>query len=129
MNQYVGSAAWLAILLAIAAPANADIYRCTDEDGNVAYLQLPCPEPAAIEETVDEPQSEEGGEGDVEEPVATPIVESSREPGEALADCRKRYRDQIDAIDLEMRNGFSPEQAGDYKERLRTLTQQLRACG
>ena len=42
--------------------------------------------------------------------------------------CKKRYRDQIDAIDAEMRRGYSSAQGEAYRARLRVLTQQLRRC-
>jgi len=42
--------------------------------------------------------------------------------------CKKRYRDQIDAIDEEMRRGYSSTQGEAYRARLRVLTQQLRRC-
>ena len=57
-----------------------------------------------------------------------PGGDSSREPGEEIDACKKRYRDQIDAIDAEMRTAFSPEQGDVYKERLLALTRQIRAC-
>jgi hypothetical protein len=42
--------------------------------------------------------------------------------------CKKRYRDQIDAIDARMRSGYDSEQGEVYRERLRTLTTRLREC-
>lgn len=47
---------------------------------------------------------------------------------QAVEQCKKRYRDQIDEIDAEMRRGYSSEQGEAYRERLRGLTQKLRAC-
>jgi hypothetical protein len=47
---------------------------------------------------------------------------------EITQQCKKRYRDQIDAIDAEMRRGYSSAQGEAYRERLRVLTQQLRRC-
>ena len=47
---------------------------------------------------------------------------------ELTEQCKKRYRDQIDAIDAEMRRGYSSEQGEAYRETLRGLTEQLRAC-
>ena len=117
--------------------AHADIYKCTDEHGNVAYLQTPCPvekeeEPAG---TGDEDMPRVEAEQDDYVPESTPEpqssevnIPSSRQPGESLDACKKRYRDQIDVIDAEMRTAFSPEQGSAYKERLLALTKQLRAC-
>jgi hypothetical protein len=128
----------LAFLTAVLTPAaHADIYKCKDEHGNVAYLQTPCPvekleespatndddahaaEAAPDEEVMDSPPQRQSSA------LQTP---SSRLPGEPLDECKKRYRDQIDEIDAEMRTRFSPEQGEAYKERLMTLTKQLRAC-
>jgi hypothetical protein len=53
---------------------------------------------------------------------------TSRSP-ELIEECKDSYRDQIDEIDAQMRRGYSSAQGEVYRERLRTLTQQLRACG
>lgn len=42
--------------------------------------------------------------------------------------CKDRYRDQIDAIDAQMRNGYDSEQGEVYRERLRSLTTSMREC-
>ncbi|MDH3428480.1 MAG: DUF4124 domain-containing protein [Gammaproteobacteria bacterium] len=42
--------------------------------------------------------------------------------------CKKMYRDQIDAIDAQMRRGYSSAQGEQYREQLRGLTQKLRSC-
>ncbi|MDH3613478.1 MAG: DUF4124 domain-containing protein [Gammaproteobacteria bacterium] len=55
--------------------------------------------------------------------------QSTRARDEALTEqCKKRYRDQIDAIDAQMRSGYSSEQGEIYREQLRALTERLRAC-
>jgi Domain of unknown function (DUF4124) len=46
----------------------------------------------------------------------------------AEAQCKKNYRDQIDAIDAQMRQGYDSAQGERYRERLRTLTTRLRDC-
>jgi len=56
-----------------------------------------------------------------------PRVDESRSD-ELIRQCKKRYRDQIDAIDAEMRRGYSSAQGEAYRARLRVLTQQLRQC-
>lgn len=49
--------------------------------------------------------------------------------GEEITEqCKKKYRDQIDAIDAQMRSGYSSAQGERYREQLRGLTQKLRAC-
>lgn len=119
-----------AALSAFALPkAHADIYKCTDEDGNVAYLQLPCPAKA-----VQKPEPADDPDSDIAEYVPPPeqleaVTPSSRLEGELLEDCKKRFRDQIDAIDAEILSDYSPEQGKAYKEQLLALTRQLRACG
>lgn len=47
---------------------------------------------------------------------------------EAVERCKKKYRDQIDAIDAEMRSGYTSQQGEAYRQRLRGLTEKLRAC-
>jgi hypothetical protein len=126
-------------LCAVVLPpvTHADIYKCTDEHGNVAYLQLPCStdseEPtdasdnAEAESAEQEPPGDEVAFSTVPE-IAPSQVLSSRRPGELIDDCKKRYRDEIDLIDAEMRRGFSTQQGNDYKISLLALTAQLRAC-
>ena len=121
----------LLVVLAAAfvSPASADIYKCSDEHGNVAYLQLPCPaereKPAATEESDDSVAVED----DVElEPAEMPAAPSSRLPGEPLDACKKRYRDQIDAVEAELFSTDLADRSESFKERLLALTQQLRAC-
>ncbi|MDX2411270.1 MAG: hypothetical protein QNK16_04055, partial [Woeseiaceae bacterium] len=66
----------------------------------------------------------------VENPTASrsvPRADDSRS-SELIQQCKKRYRDQIDAIDAEMRRGYSSAQGEAYRERLRVLTQRLRSC-
>ncbi len=54
------------------------------------------------------------------------VADSSND--EVTLQCKTRYRDQIDAIDAEMRRGYSSAQGEAYRARLRVLTQQLRQC-
>lgn len=117
---------------------HADIHKCTDEHGNVAYLQLPCPteEPKAANNTdkADVSAAEAAQREDVAEPthesqIPATQTPSSRRPGERLDACKKRYRDQIDEIDAEIRKSYTPAQGDLYKKRLLALTQKLRACG
>lgn len=126
------------LLYVVLTPAaHADIYTCTDEHGNVAYLQTPCPEEKVNEPPGIDDEDPRAAEAEQDEyvPESTPEprspeapVPSSRRADETLQDCKKRFRDQIDEIDAEMRTGFSPEQGAAYKGRLLALTKQLRAC-
>lgn len=47
---------------------------------------------------------------------------------EDVQTCKKHYRDAIDEIDAEMRKGYGSEQGEVYRQRLRQLTEKLRAC-
>jgi len=127
MKSYAPLLAVLGAVAYAAPTAAADIYKCTDENGNVAYLQLPCPaKKAADPEVVPENAREEAPEVAMPTPGPAP---SSRLDNESLDACKKRYRDQIDAIDAELSESWSDDEVENYKDRLRALTQQLRACG
>jgi hypothetical protein len=52
----------------------------------------------------------------------------SADKAEKTEACKDRYRDQIDAIDAQMRNGYDSEQGEVYRERLRRLTSSMREC-
>lgn len=123
--------------------ANPEIHRCPQDDGTVAFQETPCAEPAAEAPSPDieteqpaasgedvfdfvNPYDEEAEEFLIEEmPVERELPPPvSRDRGE----CEKITRDAIDAIDLEMRRGYSPEDGERYKAELLALTRQLRAC-
>jgi len=57
-----------------------------------------------------------------------PQANSQASSNEAREQCKKSYRDQIDAIDAQMRGGYDSAQGDVYRERLRVLTTNLRAC-
>lgn len=114
------------MLVVTSLPATGtEIYRCTDAEGNVAFLQFPCPA-----EKVEVAEADKDANADeLTEPSPAPQVPSSRAADEPVEDCKKRYRDQIDEIDAEILIAYSPEESEMYKERLLALTRQLRACG
>ena len=123
------SVSLILLTAALTPAAHAEIYKCKDEYGNVAYLQTPCP----VEKTEEAPVTQDADAEITELPQDEEVTESLPEPssrrsGEQLKDCKKRYRDQIDEIDAEMLTVFSPAQGAAYKERLLVLTKQLRAC-
>lgn len=131
-------ASLIALATAHFSIAHADIHKCIDENGNVAYLQVPCatetPNAANAADKADSSAREPEQRKDVEEStsesqIPAPQTPSSRRPGERLDACKKRYRDQIDEIDAEIRKSYTPAQGELYKNRLLALTQQLRACG
>ncbi len=110
----------LFVFAATAANADVEIHKCIDADGNVAYQQIPCPVEKA------ETEAPEVAEAIEETPQAA--VVSNRSDTEIEA-CKDPLRDAIDAIEVEMLRGFSPQEGEEFKAKLRTLTQKMRACG
>ena len=104
--------------------SGAEIFRCEDPEGGVVFQQTPCPEPEPEEP---EPDEEVADEAPVMAYEAEPAARPPADP-EVVAACKKRHRDAIDAIDAEMRAGFTPQQGEVFKQRLRLLTEKLRAC-
>lgn len=104
--------------------AGAEIYRCTDENGNMVFSQVPCAKeeaPEAEEETDEAPEAEPPAGDNID--VVTDVHDSA-----AVAQCKKPYRDAIEAIEARMLDGYSPEQAEAYKKQLLGLTKGLRSC-
>jgi hypothetical protein len=114
----------LFLLSALSANADSEIYKCVDAEGNVAYQQTPCPvekeKPKVVEPAA---QLEEVEEEVLQAPVA------SNQSHEEIEECKDPLRDAIDEVEAEMLRGFSPEQGEEFKVKLRTLTQEMRACG
>lgn len=107
-------------LSGIIMPATAtEIFRCEGPEGVTSYQQSPCPKspPAAEIEPETQPL-----------PAAPPANAEARPDPEMVAACKKRYRDEIDRIDAEMREGFAPDEREAYREKLRALSQQLNRC-
>ena len=132
------------VLFATSAYGDTEIYRCSLDDGTVAFQEMPCAEPAeeSDDSSKDEKPAESSATGvrddffDFSNPFDEP--EGALPPAESeptmpasrnRAECEKTTRDAIDAIDLEMRsNSYTPEEGRVYLAELRTLTQQLRTC-
>ena len=119
------------------AADETEIFRCAQEDGSVAFQEMPCPDPAETEaEPDDEPVENDDGFFDFvnpfdnpETPVAIPEAAPSGPVSEDRGACEKAARDAIDAIDLEMRStSYTREEGRAYLAELRVLTGQLRAC-
>ena len=117
----------IAALLLFATSANgADIYKCTDAEGNVAYMQTPCPiEKKKVAEPAAEAEPIEFNAPEVAPQV--PVVDNRTD--EEIVACKKPHRDEIDSIYVALGDAYTPEQGEEFKNRLRTLTQHLRACG
>jgi hypothetical protein len=115
------------LILLIALPANADteIHKCVDAEGNVAYQQTPCPVVKDVAETVELPEQIE--EPKEEEVSRVPVA--SNQSREEIEACKDPLREAIDEIEAEMLRGFSPQDGEEFKVKLRTLTQEMRACG
>jgi hypothetical protein len=109
-----------ALLLLGLSPVHADIYKCMDPEGNVAYQQTPCPVEKK-EAPVDQAEAEESDE------VEPPAIDNRSH--EDVEECKDPLRDAIDDIDAEMLRGYTAAQGEGFKVKLRTLTQEMRACG
>jgi hypothetical protein len=112
----------LFLLATLLANADVEIYKCVDADGNVAYQQVPCPVVKA-EAVIEVIEVDEVAEEAPQTPVASNLTD------EEIEACKDPLRDAIDAIEAEMLRGFSPQQGEEFKVQLRTLTQEMRACG
>jgi len=130
-----------AVTLFCCPDARADIYKCTDDDGNLTFQQTPCAVKKPVEEKAEEMPAlaaDAAEQGMVESTQVTEVAESvNKDTGPLTGDtrqteraelCKKKYRDAIDAIDAEMSQDFSTEQGEAYRQRLQVLTKQLRAC-
>jgi hypothetical protein len=122
----------IALLLVAAihiSDVRAEIYRCTGEDGNMVFSQVPCardPEEAKEKDAAEESKAAEADEAAPEE-IDVDDAMHVRDAG-AVAQCKKPYRDAIDAIEARMLNGYTPDQGEAYKKQLLGLTKGLRRC-
>lgn len=120
-RKFTAGIAAIAALLCC-SEVRADIYKCKGDDGNLIYQQTPCAKKEPVKADVpDQP------EVIVASAPALADEDDARSP-ELVAQCKKKYRDAIDEIDAEMHQGYSSEQGEAYRQRLRVLTEQLRAC-
>lgn len=140
----------LALLAGFATGTTAEpeIYRCTQDDGTVAFQQMPCqPAPVAQPETrkANESQYEEqmqtrpepgsarlpSSTTDTAPPEQTEVEPDQRKPVAVSgnrADCEKSARDAIDAIDAELQASGNPENDRARLDELLKLTRRLRLC-
>ena len=120
----------LLVLLSGASLASSDIHKCVDEAGNVAYQQTPCPalveseplepEPVAITEAL--PVATDSPQG-----VSEHVSVEPKNPEDVEA-CKIPLREAIDEIEAEMLRGYPAEKGEEFKQELRALTQEMRAC-
>jgi hypothetical protein len=114
------------MLPAFPASADIEIHKCVDADGNVAYQQTPCP---IVADQADETEPEPSEQASISEQQPEKAPAASNRSEEEVEACKNPLRDAIDEIEAEMLRGFSADQAESFKAKLRTLTQEMRACG
>ena len=114
----------------ISTEAQAEVHRCTDADGNMVFSQFPCAEEpaAAKEEEKDEAAVEEVEAEDVQPQSANIESVVPTRDDLTIAQCKKPYRDAIDAIEARMVDGYTADQGEAYKKQLLGLTKGLRRC-
>jgi hypothetical protein len=123
----------------LSAGAEVEIHRCAQEDGTIAFQGTPCPEPANDSEHDAQDEDDATAPADdffdfvnpFDEPEEAPSPSEPALPSpvsQDRAECEKTTRTAIDAIDLEMRQGYSKEKGQQFLAELLELTQQLRAC-
>lgn len=121
-----------------------EIFRCPQADGTVAFRGMPCEEPAAADGSDRDSHSDAAAGSDTEagndpmdfvNPFDTPdsaVLRSSSDesspPSQERAACEQETRDAIDAIDVEMRKGFTEAEGEAYLAELLELTEALRNC-
>jgi hypothetical protein len=126
----------LILLLSPPTFAQSVIHKCVDADGNIAFQDSPCPDPAVQPEPKAEPEPKadesltEAIPAEDFEPAEVVSYEpvASNRSAEEVEACKEPHRDAIDNIEAEMLRGYSAEQGEIYKQELRTLTQAMRAC-
>ena len=139
-----GALLTLLTLVTTSVSAQTEIHRCLQADGTTVFQQMPCPETARNSDS----ENQEGGDQrdsaalvpadgyadfvnpfDAAEDDSVAADTASDKPvSQDRATCEKKSRDAIDAIDLEMRKGYTEEQGQGYLSELLVLTKQLRAC-
>lgn len=131
------------LLLALAGTsvaADGEIHRCLQDDGTIAFQELPCaapieqPEPDAgnTEESDTAPAADDDALDFVnpfDEPATPQEATPPPPPSADRAACEKAARDAIDEIDQEMRvTSYTKEQGQQYLAELLELTKRLRSC-
>lgn len=134
---------FMTIGLWVADSAQAEVYRCEDPEQGVVFQQTPCPEPEAGDEADGARDPEEAATEAPEAAFASsrPVVgrdedvadvvareQEQQKESAAIRACKQKYRDAIDAIDLEIQNSYTPEQKEYYLERLKALTDKMKEC-
>jgi hypothetical protein len=128
------------LTLSFSAPAVAsEIYKCVDKDDNITYQQMPCPEEVEEAEVPETVIAEMADDEPAVDAATTPVANNMSTPSPAprrgrnqsvdpVEQCKMPIRNMIDAIEAEMRQGYSPEQGELFKTELHGLTERLRSC-
>jgi hypothetical protein len=140
----IGLTTVIVMLVGTSVAADTEIHRCLLDDGTIAFQETPCPRTAidagaaskAGESRSAGKPPDDSDDSDFASPFdepAVPVTPSEPKrpaPGsQDRADCEKRTRDAIDAIDLEMKeNTYSKAQGQAYLAELLALTARLRDC-
>ena len=128
------------LLLAGASAADdTEIHRCQQDDGTIAFQEMPCSEASTDASDGPAPGERPGATGlSVDDDDVFDFVNPFDEPDSAQSsidpevpepvsqdrvECEKMTRDAIDAIDLEMRDtAYTEEEGKAYLAELLTLT-------
>jgi len=135
-TRFASSTVTLIVVLLICCSSTTvsvatEIHRCELPDGTFAFQETPCAEAGPAEDEEPEPEPEAPPPGDVadDSDAAYRQAELPQPVSGDRAECEKRTRDAIDAIDNEMRTRpYDGQEAKAYMAELRVLTEQLRAC-
>lgn len=130
------------LLTSFQAFGQVEIHKCATDDGSIVYQQLPCaPEASppggddqAASESPPQAPADPGIAEAAEAAEAVQLVDQrdarDQEPGEAddVAACKQQYRDAIDRIDVEIRDGIAADELEEFREQARALSQALSRC-
>lgn len=135
--------AWASIQPSQAADP-VTVHRCLQDDGTVAFQETPCaPDSTADQDTTIDEDEAPADQPEVttvtnesvfdspfdEEPTAVPpSAEDSGPPSAERAACEEEVRNEIDAVDAELRELGSSVDRDAFLARLLELTAELRAC-
>ena len=129
----------LLMLPGISLGNEPEIHRCLQEDGTIAFQEMPCPEPEDASETDSQDNRANPPQADAFFDFVNPYDEAEQAPApteaarqtplsQDRAECEKTTRAAIDAIDLVLRKDYSEDASKAYLAELLELTRQLRAC-
>ncbi len=115
------------------------IHRCPLPDGTFAFQETPCAQTLTDSDIASSEEQQSAAPTDdffdfvnpfdqTDEEIPQPQQSTRRVITADRTECEKTTRDAIDAIDAEMRNGYSKEEGKKYLADLLELTRELRAC-